>query len=266
MVKQFKLKKGFNSCTNEQYHSNRTFYSSSALKVLLENVPLFHKKYILNEKIEEPVNHNFTFGTFVHTLLLEPHLVEKEFTFFSGSKSTKEFEDFKEKNKEKTILTNTAWNNGLFLQQTVEESPYIEYIRGGEAEKTFCGQIDNMPIKVRADYIKDNYILDVKTTSANIFKDNGEVNLSKVADVCANYKYALSAALYLDMFKKEKKELTSFIFWFINKHTGKHCLVEASDEFLDYGRAQYKKAIQIFKECKANNTWDKPLPKVFPKY
>lgn len=254
------LKTGFNECNNQEYHGDRSFYSSSALKILLKDKYMFYRKYILNEKMEEKVNHNFTFGSLVHGLILEPHLVNEEFAVYSGSKNTEAFKEFKKQNKGKEIITPTAWQNGQFLLQRAQESSNFKFVQGGEPEKTLCGKLHGMPIKVRADYIGKDYILDVKTTSGNIS------DLYNIEKACANYGYALSSALYFDMFKKKVPKLKRFLFWFINKQSGDEVLVQASEEFLEYGRKQYKEAIKIYKEAVKNDSWEDSLPLIYPKY
>lgn len=255
-----KLKKGYNEVSNAEYHGDRSFYSSSALKLLLKDKAAFYKKYILNEKQEEKVNHNFTFGSYVHALILEPHLVHEEFVQYSGDKNTDKFKEFKKEHAGKEILTPTAWSNGQYLLSQVQASSNFNYVQGGEAEKTFCGSINGMPLKVRADYIAKDYILDVKTTSANIS------DLANIERACANYDYALSAALYLDMFKKKNPKLKRFLFWFINKQSGQEVLVQASNEFLEFGRQKYKEAIKIYKDAVANDNWEDSLPVIYPKF
>lgn len=256
----FKLKPGFNTCSNEEYHSDRTFYSSSALKLLLKDKGAFYRKYILNEKQEEKVNHNFVFGSYMHTLILEPHLVHEEYVQFSGDKSSQKYKDFVKENKGKQILTPTAWNNGQYLYSQVKESPAFKYVEKGEPELTFCGKLHGMPIKVRADYLCGDYILDVKTTSTSV------ADMKNIERACANYGYALSAALYLDMMKKKRPELKRFLFWFINKQSGQDLLVQASEDFLEYGRQQYKEAINIYKDAVKNNSWEDSLPLIYPMF
>lgn len=255
-----KLKNGFNDVSNNVYHADRTYYSSSGLKLLLKDKLAFYRKYILNEKEETKVNHNFVFGSLVHALILEPHLVDEEFAVWSKSKGTEEYKKFLEDNKGKDIVTPTAWSNGQFILQQAKESPFFKYVEGGEAEKTMCGKLHGMPIKVRADYIKDDYILDIKTTSMDI---SDTYNIQRA---CANYGYALSSALYLDMFKKKMPKLKRFLFWFINKQSGNSVLIEASEEFLEFGRNQCKEAASIYKEANKTGNWEDDIPKLYPLY
>lgn len=255
-----KLKPGFNDISNEDYHADTNYYSSSTLKLLLKDKAAFYRQYILGEKPEKKVNHNFVFGSLVHALILEPHLVEEEFAVWSGRKDTEAFKEFKKEHKGKDIVTNTAWGNGQFILQSAKESPYYKYVQDGEAEKTFCGKLHGMPLKARADYIKDDYILDIKTTSMDI---SDTYNIQRA---CANYGYALSAALYLDMFRKKAPELKRFLFWFINKQSGNSVLVEASDEFIALGRKQCKEAAAIYKEAIKTGNWEDDLPKLYPLY
>jgi len=73
-----KLKTGINECTNEQYHSDKRFLSSSNLKLILKDVPRFKNEVIdgNRQNVSKPA---FDEGSYAHTLILEPHMVQKEY-------------------------------------------------------------------------------------------------------------------------------------------------------------------------------------------
>ena len=64
--------------TEAQYRAVK-MDSSSSLKEFSENRKKYHKKYILNEKVEEEDNLAATMGRIVETLLLEPEEFDKRF-------------------------------------------------------------------------------------------------------------------------------------------------------------------------------------------
>ena len=107
-MEKFKLVEGFNpKCSNEQYHGDMEYRSSSALKMMLKDPRQYYKNYVLNE----PQNFNsdaLSIGSYIHTRILEPHLVEEEYALYTGSRRSGDvWKEFKEKaeSENKTIIT-----------------------------------------------------------------------------------------------------------------------------------------------------------------
>ena len=98
-------------------------------------------------------------------------------------------------------------------------------ISDGVAEHTLCVELDGMPIKVRADYIKEGMIIDVKTSSDPVDKFSA-------AKTIIRFDYDLSAALYVDAFKKYTGQDHEFIFAFLNKQNGDVGILKASEALL----------------------------------
>ena len=68
-----KLEIGINKdTTNEDYHKDRNFESSSSLKLFLKDSREYYKKYILGEKREDTYKSVYDFGSYIHSLILEP--------------------------------------------------------------------------------------------------------------------------------------------------------------------------------------------------
>jgi len=86
--------------SNEDYHAEKEHLSSSNLKMLLKDTQKFYKEKILGEK--EPLKGAFLDeGNYAHTLILEPHMVEKEYEFFPGNrKAGKDWKAFEKKHEE----------------------------------------------------------------------------------------------------------------------------------------------------------------------
>ncbi|WP_417353553.1 PD-(D/E)XK nuclease-like domain-containing protein [Flavobacterium alkalisoli] len=68
--------------TNEDYHGDKTHYSSSVLKYALHNMPKF-KKHV-DGKLSHEETQAMAYGTLVHTLVLEPHLFDLEYCVHEG--------------------------------------------------------------------------------------------------------------------------------------------------------------------------------------
>lgn len=267
--------------TSAQYHAMKGTYSSSQLKDLLKNPKIFHKKYILKteEKLEMPA---FDIGTYFHTSILEPEKLQIECAVYKGIRRGKEWEAFKEANKGKAIITESELAQAEMLVQAVKDSPVAmgRLSRGTPEISAFtnltifageifseCGKILGrhgwektklkankktgvpLTIKVRADLLADDFILDLKSTTGDCESEydmRGKVS---------NYFYDLSASLYLDIFSLVKdRKISEFIWTFASKDIGNSKSYIATEENILVGRAKYKKALLTLANC-INNKW-----------
>lgn len=263
-----KLTKGFNQeVSNEEYHGDRKYKSSSALKLILKDPREYYKKYVLGEA--EPLrSDSLSVGSYTHTLVLEPHLEEVEYAVFTGSRrSGKDWEAFKEENEGKTIITSSQKYLVDEMIRNYKESsvvvgehgnekevPISTFFSGGAAEETLCGEINGYPVKVRFDYRQEfedyGIISDLKTTAGSIAKKED------VAEVCEYWNYPLSAALYVDLVTQVTGKPHDFYFVFMSKSGSKECKIfKASEDFLQRGREDYLKAIELLKEAEATGVY-----------
>ena len=252
-----KLKLGFNQdISNSLYHSDTEFVSSSGLKLLLKDARTFHRKYVLQE-IENKSSAAMDFGSYLHCLILEPHLEEEEFAIFTGSrKAGKAWDEFKVNNEDKIIISSSQKAQAEQLMKNFaasriwigegenqKEVPLSSFYANGKAEESLCVILDGIPVKVRFDYRvegeESGAIYDVKTTSdyASTPED--------VEKTCATWGYDVSAALYVDAVEKETGKPHDFYFTFICKKDGESYMYKASEQMLSSGREKYKKALAL---------------------
>lgn len=246
------LKYGLNpKISNAEYHGDRSFLSSSGLKLLLEDEYAFRDKYIYGNYTSEE-NSAFSFGTYIHTMLLEPHLLPYETAIYRDSTQRRgnAWNAFREANVGKTIITASEaesaekmWYNYLKLPKSQQ------LIGGGRSEETFAGEILGVPVKVRFDSIGAGYGLDVKTTSM-------PCDLQSLQQTIDKYDYALSAALYVEVAKICGEDIKIFYFLFANKKSHDITLIETSPRFLEQGREQIYKALEKYKELKIRGFFD----------
>lgn len=266
MKRKSTLKEGFNEgFNNEEYHADRQYKSSSALKLILKDPRQYYKTYVLNEP-QDMNKAALSIGSYVHTRILEPHLVEEEYTIFTGVKRGAAWEEFKEKNEGKTILSSSqkALADSMiseFEKSTIllgnadnEKEVYISsFFEHGTPEETLCGYIDDYPIKVRFDYRKEfedfGSINDLKTTASPMG------TLEEVEDICNYWDYDISAALYVDMVTQATGKPHDFYFVFISKKNYETKIFKASEGMLERGRQKYKKAIAKLKECEKTGVY-----------
>lgn len=246
------LKLGVNNCDNETYHSDRKFKSSSTLKLFLKDPREYYKRYVLGEEREEMYKSAYDFGSYMHSLILEPHKTVLEFAVFEGAtRRGKAYQEFKDANKGKTIITASQAQQALDLlhlyNDHVDTAGLIEQ---GLAEHTLCVELDGMPIKVRADYIKEGMIIDVKTSSDPVDKFSA-------AKTIIRFDYDLSAALYVDAFKKYTGQDHEFVFAFLNKQNGDVGILKASEDLLNNGRKKYRAAIKGLAQAEKSGVYFK---------
>ena len=259
-VEKYPLKDGFNQCNNEYYHGNRTHKSSSALKLILKDPRAYYKQYVLNEPQSFSAD-ALSIGSYAHTRVLEPHLLEEEYAIFTGARRSGDvWKTFKEDNEGKTIITASQKNmvDAMMAQyekasvkigsaENEQEVMISSFFSGGEAEETLCGELDGYKVKTRFDYRKEfedfGSINDLKTTASPIN------SLEDVEEICDYWGYHISAALYVDLAEKVTGLPHDFYFVFMSKKTMECKIFKASEGMIERGRVEYKKAIVKLKEA-----------------
>ncbi len=260
-MKITKKTRGFvKGLSNKDYHDDRLFRSSSVLKTALKDPKKFHDVYVLGKEGPAMPQAALDFGNYVHTAILEPHLLEEEYIIYPGGrKAGKVWEQFKYLHRDKTILSNNQYMKAQdlidsFLQTEFEQSDSEHLVfgdalfKGGVAEESLFTELGGMPIKVRFDYRispedgTKGIIKDIKTTSsyANSAKD--------AKDICESFGYLTSAALYVDAVEKETGIKHDFHLVFMSKADLKCNLYKVSEKSLERGRQQYKEAIKTILE------------------
>lgn len=240
--------------SNKDYHGDRTFLSSSGLKLLLADEYEFRRKHIFGHW-EEEENAAFAFGTYLHTLILEPQLAATTTAVYMGkARYGRDYVEFCAKNKHKTVVTVAECTLANRMLKNYNAMPIAKsLISQGRCEETFCAEINGVPLKVRFDAIGEGYGLDVKTTSSPIDAKNMTQTIEK-------YDYALSAALYMDVATAAGSVVSDFYFLFANKKSAQLVLIKAGPDILDRGRQQYLAALEKYNRLKSSGFFDNVLP------
>ena len=251
-----KLNKGINKdISNEEYHGDRTHVSSSGLKMILTDPLQFYKKYVKNEEGASNSSPAMDLGSFVHSIILEPDKTDSEFVVYNGVRRGSRWEEFQEKEaKDKIVISALHARTAEDMVETYENNRHaIDLIKNSTPEQTVCTDLEKVPVKVRADAWRPdiNAIVDIKTTSSNL-------SYPELQEAIGNFYYDLSAALYVDVFKKELKleKTPDFYFVFIGSRDTKDTVVyKASKSLLENGRRKYKKALKRYTQCKEKGKW-----------
>lgn len=247
---------GLNDCTNEQYHADRKYLSSSVLKTVLESLDKYHNDYILGLKAPtaSSTQSNFDVGTLVHSMILEPHTVATDFNYYTGfRKAGKEFDAYMaalNNPKLPIISVNQRKVADDMFEAFLHNRTAVELIKDGLSELTICGTLHGVPIKVRMDRInvEKGYIVDVKTTGYGSDKE------SFIA-TCENFKYPLSGALYTAMVEQYYGKKFDFYYLVLSKRDKTCDLYKTSTQTMALGRQKVKQACEKYLTAKATNMW-----------
>lgn len=241
--------------SNESYHADKTHLSSSGLKCILKSAAQFHHEYVLGhkEQVDKPA---FQDGTLLHALILEPHKIATDYAIFSGlRKSGKYYEEFKEKNKGKIVVSAAQMLRMQNLYKSYQSLPTaLALLERTLSEHSMVSTVLDVPVKARADAISISRkcIIDVKTTS---MPSVTEVFRQTIQD----YMYHLSAALYCQIAFDTYGELHDFYWLVLSKYDGQCNVYKASPETLSMGSALVNQALVKYKRCKETGIWlDEP--------
>lgn len=251
--------KGIVDCSNEEYHSEKKHLSSSNLKILLKDPQQFYDEKIMgNVKKHSTATLNaFAEGTLAHSLILEPHMVEKEFRFYQGfRKQGKDWEAFKKEHADSGCVLMSK-SQKVKVENWVKSynnlPAAVNLVDGGHAEHTIFGKLMGVPVKVRADYINidSGYIADVKTTSNPTDVDSFTYTVN-------SFEYDLSAALYSMMFEQYYKKPFEFYFIVLGKRDTSCEVFKLSEDTRKIGESKVIKALKMYKECMESGIWKLP--------
>lgn len=258
-----KLNLGINKVSNQDYHKDSEYMSSSDLKTLLADPSKFYNEKVLGNKEEREEIAAFAEGSLTHTLILERHLAEHEYQYFPGiRKAGPEWEEFKSKaDSVRPIISAPQKQRCLKNLESFKRSkPAVELISGGFSEHTICQIIQDLKIKVRCDYINvdKGYIVDVKTSGFPVTpKESFTFTIDK-------YKYDLSAALYCVVAESYYKKPFTFYFIAIEKPksllaAGECVVYRVSQETRLRGDHMVSQALHMYKKCIETGLWKAPV-------
>lgn len=247
---------GIVDCTNEEYHGERDHLSSSNLKTLLKDKEKFYKEKVLGEREEQERKSYFDEGSYAHSLILEPHMVEHEYAFFPGfRKSGNAWKEFEAQNTGKILLSKPQKHR---VEQWVENyknlPTAVKLMNGTKPEYSLFVEYLGVKCKVRADAINldHGYIVDVKTTS----HDTGIDSFTYVVE---SMGYDLSAAFYTKLFEEFYQRDFDFYWLVLGKKDNKCELFKMSDKTRKFGDLQVVKALSLYKKCLKTGIWTNDL-------
>jgi len=201
--------------------------SSSSIKTLISSP----KTYYFTKKYGSGETQALRDGKLFHTMILEPEKLNDIVFVDAATKASKEYKLAKETGKE--VYTKTEKKAAERLCDALLRNEAVkEYLTNAEFEVPEIAMIDGIPIRAKADILKGNTIIDLKTTT-------GIKDFRYSAD---KYSYDLQAWLYREMFGVD-----NFVFVVIDKGSLDIAIFECSDEFYEKGKQKFEQGISNYK-------------------
>lgn len=229
-------------------HLSKAALSSSACKDLLRSSKSYYKS-LSKEQKDTPALRE---GRLFHTLVLEPEKMQQKYEFFDAEKRTATFNKAYEACDRELMLKKEFY----FMRALKKNIDRCEYANGllqdGLGEVPAIDFINDIPFRGKADYLRNNHIVDLKTTAS---LDGWEYTAKK------KWHYDMQAFIYRHLFNVER-----FTFLVIEKITGEIGIFESTEEFFQSGEEKVHLCTDRYKEDFFGKSDDEIEAVVFNRY
>ena len=236
---------------NMDYHKDTERISKSGLD-LINKSPLHYWEKYLNPMHKEKTTHALTFGSAVHTAVLEPAEFGKRYSIIPDiDRRTKEgklrYAEYLETVGDKEMITREDSNNIEHIMTAVNRHPQASLLKSKitEVEQIYTHE----DMKCRPDAITSlGIVLDLKTTEDASPKAFGRS--------ATKYRYDVQAAFYTDILKANGVDVNGFVFIAVEKTPpyAVACYV-IEDADLNIGREKYLENLAVWRQCRDKNEW-----------
>ena len=210
---------------------NKLALSSSSLKLLLSSPKTY--KYVT--KYGNPETQPLRDGRLVHQAILEPQKFSEQIFVNVSSKNTKTYKEAREKYGE--VYTRSEKENAEKIADAFFKNEHaLKYITDCDFEVSGIGTIQGYPFRGKADVLRKDGIVDIKTTTGGV---------KKFYHSAKKYSYDVQCYIYCQLFNVTYLD---FKFVVIDKGSLDIGVWNCSEEFYLEGERKTKEAIQIFEK------------------
>jgi len=241
----------YNDLPADQYHADPA-YSFSAIKQAMRS-PAHLKAWLTTPPEQTPA---MRIGTLTHLAVLQPDLFGSTTAVAPiVDRRTKEgksiWEQFQAQNTGKEIITNDEREQLTAMRDSVRIHPAASALLGeGTAEVSVFNQCveTGLPLKARMDWVRENAIVDLKTTE--------DASPAGFAKSVSNYRYDLQAAHYRRMLKLQGRGDLPFYLIAVEKEAPFAVAVYRLDEGdLTLADMQMQQQLRAIASCCEFNSW-----------
>lgn len=242
--------------TNDEYRAKEGV-SRSQLSILLSQTPL-HFKYAEENKGKEDTP-ALVFGRAAHKYILEKESFFDEFAVAPQcdrrTKDGKEiYANFLIQSEGKSVISSDDYKAIEEMSKAIDETPLARPLLTGECEQSFfwtdaeTGEICKIRPDCITEYAGKKYLVDYKTTDSCA---DGHFERS-----VRKFGYKFQSGMYREGFFQNTFDDVGFVFVAQEKKPPYAARVYfCSDEFINEGCEQFRKAISIYHYCKETGNW-----------
>lgn len=246
-----KLQKWVDGLPDRLYHDHRLGYSSSDLKTILEKSPAHLEHDLKNKKQPTPA---MKLGSAVHAMTLSPDekiWVEPTVSRRSAA-GKKEHEDFEKEHEGELIVTEKMYAQASYMTHAISQhSEARELLRNGVAEQSlfFNLPISELQFRARPDYLTENYMVELKTSS--------DASRKAFAKDIANMYYHVSLAHYLRGIERIHGTMLSDVYFIVVESAAPWSVAvyKASEQMLEVGFREWVRAVDMLNIAVASENW-----------
>lgn len=257
------MKEGiYPTLSNEEYHSNKSAISRSALMDFEKSPYHYWARHINEVRPQKEKTKSMEIGSAFHTLILEPHLFNELYAVRPRRVLLKDvgreaYEEFKRQEEElerstKIILSEEDFQQLVGMQEKLLSNDIVvNLLEGARIEHSFFWQDDvsGLTLKSRPDILHDNMIIDLKTAT--------DASPRAFQSELVKYGYHIQGAMVSDaVLRLEGKEIRKVLNIVVEKTYPYSVGIYLIDEYaIEEGRFKYKQLCVDLKSCMQENKW-----------
>ena len=237
--------------TDESYFNEfRSYLSSTDIRRILRS-PAHYK----NPTIQD--SPALAFGSLVHEFVLLPDVAEARYRPKANvdgrtkeGKAVRDWEASLAAQQGVKFIAEADYNAATSIATSVRTHlGATSLFTSGVAETAgIISDFLGVNCRIKPDYRTDNHIVDLKTCV--------DARPDPFVRSVINFSYQVQAALYVDVAEAIDGKKRDFYWVAVEKDAPYAVAVyKASDEMLELGRQQYRKGIELYKECAALDLW-----------
>ena len=235
---------------SEYFNEYGTFLSSTDIRRLLRS-PAHYK----NPTIQD--SPALAFGSLVHEFVLLPNSAEARYRPKANvdgrtkeGKTVRDWEASLAAQQGIKFITEADYNAAVNITASVRTHLGASALLAGGVAETAGIVSDFLGVncRIKPDYRTDSYIVDLKTCY--------DARSEQFCKSALAYQYQVQAAFYVDVAEAIDGKKRDFYWVAVEKDAPYAVSVfKASDAMLEHGRAQYRKAIELYRECASMDLW-----------
>ena len=209
-------------------HLGKYCLSSSSLKTVLKSPKTYRNVLKYGNNIDSPA---LRAGKLLHWMILEPRTLDSKIFVDVKTRTTKVYKEALAEHGEVYLESERSAAERL-ADALLRNEAALELLNKAEFEVPEIAMIDGLPFRGKADILKQDQIIDLKTTQ----------DLTQFRWSAEKYGYNLQAWMYCKMFNIDK-----FTFLVIDKGSCDIGVFEASKEFIKKGKEKFNQAVSNYK-------------------